>query len=71
MTRDSEPFRLKCQLASRVKEPGETPSRWLAASRDHATIDALVAAGWQVVTPGERPFTDDYADLLSYLQLGR
>ena len=43
---------------------------WLAASRDDATVDALIAAGWQTITPGPRPFTDDYADLLSYLQLG-
>lgn len=53
-----------------VREPGETPSRWLAASRDEATVDALQAAGWNAITPGERPFTDDYADLLSYLHLG-
>ena len=52
------------------KETGETPSRWLAASRDAAAIDALVAAGWQVMTPDDRPFTDDYADLLRYIQLG-
>ena len=53
-----------------VKEPGETPSRWLAASRDPETLDALRAAGWAEVTPGDRPFRDDYADLLRYLQLG-
>ena len=53
-----------------VKEPGETPSRWLAASRDAATLDQLRAEGWTAVTPSDRPFTDDYADLLRYLNLG-
>jgi predicted methyltransferase len=54
-----------------VKEPGETPSHWLAASRDQATLDRLRAAGWAPVTPADRPFTDDYADLLRYLYLGQ
>jgi hypothetical protein len=53
-----------------VQEPGETPSHWLAASRDAATLDRLRAAGWTPVTPADRPFTDDYADLLRYLYLG-
>jgi hypothetical protein len=54
-----------------VQEPGETPSHWLAASRDQATLDRLRAAGWTPVTPADRPFTDDYADLLRYLYLGQ
>jgi predicted methyltransferase len=54
-----------------VQEPGETPSHWLAASRDQATLDRLRAAGWAPVTPADRPFTDDYADLLRYLYLGQ
>jgi predicted methyltransferase len=54
-----------------IKEPGETPSRWLAVSRDAARIEALRAAGWTETTPGDRPFTDDYADLLRYLYLGQ
>jgi spermidine synthase len=52
------------------KEPGETPSHWLAASRDAATIEALRAEGWTAVVASDRPFTDDYADLLRYLNLG-
>jgi hypothetical protein len=54
-----------------VKEPGETPSRWLAASRDASTIAALRAAGWTDAQPGDHPFTDDYADLLRYLYLSQ
>ena len=54
-----------------VKEPGETPSRWLAASRDASTVESLRAAGWADAIPGDRPFTDDYADLLRYLYLGQ
>jgi hypothetical protein len=54
-----------------VKEPGETPSRWLAASGDPARIEALRAAGWMPTTRGDRPFTDDYADLLRYVYLGQ
>jgi hypothetical protein len=54
-----------------IKEPGETPSHWLAASRDQGTLDRLRAAGWTPVTPADRPFTDDYADLLRYLYLGQ
>jgi SAM-dependent methyltransferase len=51
-------------------EPGETPSKWLAATADQATIDALRAEGWQPVVAADRPFRDDYADLLRYLHLG-
>ena len=53
-----------------IKEPGETPSHWLAASRDAAKLEKLRAEGWTAVTPGDRPFTDDYADLLRYLNFG-
>jgi predicted methyltransferase len=53
-----------------VREPGETPSRWLIASRDAGAIAALRAAGWTNVGAAEHPFTDDYADLLRYLRLG-
>jgi len=53
-----------------VQEPGETPSRWLAASRDAGKQDQLRAEGWMPVAPSDRPFTDDYADLLRYLYLG-
>ena len=51
-------------------EPGDQPSRWLAASRDPATIEALRGAGWGDVDAADRPFTDDYADLLRYLTVG-
>jgi predicted methyltransferase len=54
-----------------VQEPGETPSRWLAASRDAVTLDTLRGAGWTDAVPGDHPFTDDYADLLRYLYLGQ
>jgi hypothetical protein len=50
-----------------VKVPGETPSRWLAASRDPDTVEALRGEGWTAVIPADHPFTDDYADLLRYL----
>jgi hypothetical protein len=53
-----------------IKEPGETPSHWLAASRDARTLERLRAEGWTPVTAGDRPFTDDYADLLRYLDFG-
>lgn len=53
-----------------VPEPGETPSRWLAASSDPDTLAALEAAGWRPTTAADRPFTDDYADLLRYLLIG-
>jgi hypothetical protein len=54
-----------------VHEPGETPSHWLAASRDAAMIDGLRADGWTPVGPASRPFTDDYADLLTYLHIAQ
>ncbi len=34
------------------------------------TARTLTALGWQDVTPAVHPFTDDYADLLTYLRLG-
>jgi hypothetical protein len=54
-----------------VREPGETPSHWLVASHDREKLELLRAAGWTSVIPADRPFTDDYADLLRYLYLGR
>jgi predicted methyltransferase len=54
-----------------VHEPGETPSRWLVASRDPASIAALRDSGWVPVALADRPFTDDYADLIRYLRLGQ
>ncbi len=54
-----------------VSEPGETPSRWLAATADADTLATLEAAGWTAVVPSDHPFTDDYADLLRYLYLGQ
>ena len=53
-----------------VHEPGETPSKWLAASADPSTLDALRGKGWHDVTAADHPFRDDYSDLLRYLQLG-
>jgi hypothetical protein len=61
----------KYHSPSAVQEPGETPSHWLAASRDQATLDRLRGAGWTPVIPADRPFTDDYADLLRYFDLGQ
>ncbi|MFL5647724.1 MAG: spermidine synthase [Chloroflexota bacterium] len=53
-----------------VHEPGETPSKWLAASADPATLDALRQKGWHEVGAADHPFRDDYSDLLRYLQIG-
>jgi hypothetical protein len=53
------------------EDPGGLPSRWLAASRSPDRIAGLRAIGWRDTIPAGRPFTDDYADLLSYLRLGR
>ena len=53
--------------AGAVSEPGETPSRWLAASRDPERDRRAARPGWTDVQPADRPFTDDYADLLTYL----
>jgi SAM-dependent methyltransferase len=51
-------------------EPGETPSHWLAASADPDTIATMRSDGWTAVVPADHPFTDDYADLIRYLQFG-
>ena len=53
-----------------AERPYLLPSRWLVATRDLERINAFRASGWQDVIPAVRPFTDDYADLLSYLKLG-
>jgi SAM-dependent methyltransferase len=50
--------------------PGELPSRWLATSRSAERLSALRDLGWTAVPAADHPFTDDYADLLSYLKLG-
>jgi SAM-dependent methyltransferase len=46
------------------------PSSWLAASANPEHIDALRSRGWIDARTADHPFTDDYADLLSYLKLG-
>jgi hypothetical protein len=51
-------------------DESQLPSRWVAASRDPARIAALRARGWTNTIPAARPFTDDYADLLSTIRLG-
>ena len=51
-------------------DPTDIPSRWLVASRDLARLAAFGALGWQTATPADHPFSDDYADLVSYLHLG-
>ena len=53
-----------------LAEPGETPSRWLAATSDPDSLAALNADGWTAVTAADEPFTDDFADLLRYLYVG-
>lgn len=60
----------KSHAPGAIREPGETPSRWITASRDPATLETLRGKGWHDVVPGDHPFRDDYADLLRYLQLG-
>jgi hypothetical protein len=60
----------KSHAPGAIREPGETPSRWIAASRDGATLERLRQKGWHDVTAGDHPFRDDYADLLRYLKLG-
>lgn len=70
VTREGLTVLEKWHTPGAVKEPGETPSHWLAASRDAATLDTLRAEGWTTVVPGDHPFTDDYADLLRYLNFG-
>ncbi|MEK6721130.1 MAG: fused MFS/spermidine synthase [Chloroflexota bacterium] len=54
-----------------VREPGELPSRWLAATRSEATLDALRTAGWAPVRAADDAFTDNYADLLGYLYVAQ
>lgn len=49
---------------------GASPSRWLAASDDPAVISRLAALGWAPAGAADRPFTDDYSDLIRYLHLG-
>jgi spermidine synthase len=55
--------------SARATAQGATPSHWLAASSDPETLGALGTRGWHVVAPADRPFTDDYADLIRYLRL--
>lgn len=53
-----------------AQEQGATPSRWVAASDDPAIITQLTAIGWTKAEAADRPFTDDYSDLIRYLHLG-
>jgi hypothetical protein len=49
---------------------GELPSRWLATSRSSERLSALRDLSWEPARAAINPFTDDYADLLTYLKLG-
>lgn len=51
-------------------DPNLVPTNWLVASRSTERLEAFRALGWWDATRAERPFTDDYADLLSYLHVG-
>lgn len=44
------------------------PSRWLAATRDPERRARLEAHGWSRPSLADRPFTDDYANLLATLR---
>lgn len=46
------------------------PSQWLVGVRTREQVNAFRARGWRDAEVADRPFTDDYADLLSYLKLG-
>lgn len=59
----------KSHTPGAVHEPGETPSRWLAASADPSALQALRDKGWHEVAAADHPFRDDYSDLLRYLQI--
>ncbi|MBX9698857.1 MAG: fused MFS/spermidine synthase, partial [Acetobacteraceae bacterium] len=49
---------------------GNTPSAWVAVSRDAALLARLRAEGWVAVDPaGRRPWRDDFSDLLRALRL--
>ena len=51
-------------------ESTDIPSRWVVGSRDPARIASFTALGWSLASPADHPFTDDYADLLTYLHIG-
>lgn len=53
-----------------ARAQGTVPSHWLAASADPGILAALGSRGWQPVHAADRPFTDDYADLIGLLDLG-
>jgi hypothetical protein len=55
---------------SSTPDSTDIPSRWLAASRDPTQLDAFRALGWAPTIAADHPFTDDYADLLTYLHVG-
>jgi hypothetical protein len=59
------------ERTGRGDSAGELPSRWLATSRNPDRLGALRELDWIPVELGDRPFTDDYSDLLSHLLLWR
>lgn len=56
--------------AEAALEPTAIVADWVVATRAADAVAAFRARGWTDAAPAERPFTDDYADLLSYLKLG-
>lgn len=64
-------------VLQRIFEPTEadakldaTLSHWLIATTEPADVPGLLAAGWERVSDGVVPLTDDHPDLLRLLRVG-
>jgi SAM-dependent methyltransferase len=48
---------------------GAVPSIWVVATSDPRVLAGLSERGWQPVSASAQPFTDDFTDLLRYMQV--
>jgi hypothetical protein len=69
--------RLGLTLLEREYEPapedaarGAGLSHWMVAARSPEAIDGFLERGWVAPRVSDRPFTDDFADLLRHLRAG-
>jgi hypothetical protein len=62
--------RLDRHVTPAEKALGKTRSQWIVLARDTGRLQPLVGSGWKplAASPGVRPWTDDFSDILGVLK---
>jgi hypothetical protein len=62
--------RLDKHVTPAERARGKTGSHWIVLARDTARLRPLIGSGWKplAASPGVRPWTDDFSDILSVMR---